>query len=123
MILSNNLASLLATSRDDAESLARAAKVARPLRGLDQPAFRDTWGWIAFRQGDLQDSLTHLEPAAAGLATDAQVQYHLGRVYEALARKDEALAQYEKTLELAGPDDTRPAIADARTRLEALKAE
>lgn len=123
LIIANNLASMLATYRDDEESLDRAAIVARRLRGMDQVAFRDTWGWIAFRQGDVEEALGYLEPAAAGLPDDPQVQYHLGRVYETMSRKTDAKLQYEKALELADPDDTRASIADARTRLEALNAE
>lgn len=123
VIISNNLASLLATHRDDEASLERAATVARRLRGMNQFAFRDTRGWIAFRQGDTEAALAHLEPAAVGLARDPQVQYHLGRVYEEISRKSDAIAQYERVIELAGPDDTRPFVADTRTRLDALKAE
>lgn len=123
VIVANNLASLLATSRDDAESLERAATVGQRLRGMRQVAFRDTWGWIAFLQGDLEDALEHLEPAASGLPDDPQVQYHLGRVYEALSRPEDAKAQYEKALTLADPEDARASIADARTRLDALKAQ
>ena len=121
MVASNNLASMLVTYRDDADSLARAAEVGRRLRGRREPAYRDTWGWIAFRQGNLEEARIHLEPAAQGLPNDPQVQYHLGRVYLALDDRDKARAQFEKAVELAGPDDTRAAIEDARKQLEALQ--
>lgn len=122
VVVANNLASLLASYRDDPESLERAATVARRLRDTDQPAFQDTWGWIAFRQGDVATALAPLEAAAEGLPRDALTQYHLGMVYEALSRPKDAIAQFEKAVALAGPDNTSAAIADARTRLETLKA-
>ncbi|MDE3081358.1 MAG: tetratricopeptide repeat protein, partial [Paracoccaceae bacterium] len=44
-VIANNLASLLASSRTDAESLARAATIARRLQDSAIPAFQDTVGW------------------------------------------------------------------------------
>ncbi|MEO0369832.1 MAG: tetratricopeptide repeat protein [Pseudomonadota bacterium] len=121
VVISNNLASLMATHRDDAESLTRAAAVAARLRDTEVPAFQDTWGWIAFRQGRAEEALAPLESAAAGLPRDPLVQYHLGRTYEALSRADEAIAQFVKAVELAGPDSTLPQIADARQRISELR--
>jgi tetratricopeptide (TPR) repeat protein len=122
-IIANNLASLLSTWRDDPGSLDRAWTVARRLRGATVAPFQDTYGWIAYRRGQLDEALTHLEPAAAALAQDAVVQYHLGMVYAGLERPEDALRQLRKALDVAGPADTRPQIANARaeiTRLEAL---
>ncbi|MBE0454238.1 tetratricopeptide repeat protein [Roseovarius autotrophicus] len=107
LIIANNLASLLATGREDAESLTRAHEIARRLRGREVPAFQDTYGWIAFRRGDLDSALGALEPAAAGLPGDASVQYHLARTYAALGREAEALAQFRKVIEIVG-DGPRP---------------
>lgn len=102
LIIANNLASLLATGGDDSEDLARAHKIALRLRGRDVPAFQDTYGWIAFRRGDLDAALAVLEPAAAGLPKDPLVQYHLAQTYAALNRDQEALAQYRKVVEVVG---------------------
>jgi cellulose synthase operon protein C len=121
VIVANNLASLLASHRDDAESLERAATVARRLRDMPQPAFQDTWGWIVFRQGDVEGALAPLESAAEGLPRDAVVQYHLGRVYEALSRLEDAQLQFEKAVDLGSVDNTTVPLADARARLEALR--
>lgn len=92
LVVANNLASLLADHRDDAASLERAYTIARRLRGVDQPAFQDTYGWIAFRRGNLDEALSALEPAAKGMPDDLTVQYHLAMVYGGQGRKDEALA-------------------------------
>ncbi|WP_050929932.1 tetratricopeptide repeat protein [Aestuariivita boseongensis] len=107
VIIANNLASLLATARTDDASLERAFEIARRLRGRDVPAFQDTYGWIAFRRGDLDTALSSLEPAAEGLPTDPRVQYHLARTYAALERDADALAQYQKVVEVVG-DGVRP---------------
>lgn len=121
VVIANNLASLLATYRNDEASLERAAAVARRLRETNVPAFQDTWGWIAFRQGDVQGALAPLEAAARGLPRDALVQYHLGRTYEALGRTDAALAQFVKAIELAGPDSALSQVADAKERMASLR--
>lgn len=91
-VIANNLASLLANSKSDAESLERAHVIARRLRDSTEPAFQDTYGWIAFRRGNLDEALPHLEAAAKGLPKDPTVQYHLAMTYGALDRRDEALA-------------------------------
>jgi len=101
LIIANNLASLLATGKEDVESLDRAHEIARRLRDREVPAFQDTYGWIAFRRGDLDTALPALESAAAGLPEDPRVQYHLARTYAALERGEDALAQYHRVVEVA----------------------
>ena len=120
-VIANNLASLISTYRDDAESLERAYAVARRLRGTEVPAFQDTYGWIAYRRGEYEDALEHLEPAAAALGQDALVQYHLGMTYAALERYDEALGQLRRAVDLAGEIDTRPQFDQAREEIERLE--
>ena len=120
-VVANNLASLISAHRDDPDSLARAETIAKRLRGLDVPAFQDTYGWIALRRGNLDDALSHLEPAARGLPKDALTQYHLGMVYDKLGRSADAIRQFDLALALAGPDLPAP-MADVAARLAALKA-
>ncbi|MCX7888546.1 MAG: tetratricopeptide repeat protein [Rhodobacteraceae bacterium] len=124
-IVANNLASLLAGYRTDAESLARAEVIARRLRGSEVPAFQDTYGWIAFRRGNAEEARAPLEKAAAALTGDASVQYHLGMVYAALGLKPEALAQFDRAIAAAGagsrlPDAARAAEEAARLRAEGV---
>ena len=125
-IVANNLASLIATYRDDDESLERAYTIARRLRGIEVPAFQDTYGWIAFRRGEFEEAVEHLEPAAAGLEQDPIVQFHFGRALAAVERYEEAVAQLRKAIDVAGPADSRPQFDQARSeidRIEALLAE
>lgn len=126
LIIANNLASLLSTGRDDAESLDRAHEIARRLRNRDVPAFQDTYGWIAFRRGDLDSALSALEPAANGLPGDPRVQYHLARTYAALERNEEALVQFRMVTELVGDrprPDFMPEVEAEIARLETAVGE
>lgn len=120
LIVANNLASLLATYRDDQESLDRAFSVARRLNGTSTPAFQDTYGWIMFRRGQVDEALTYMEPAAQALAQDPIVQFHLGEIYNALGRTDEALTAYTRAVEIAGKNDPRAQIARAVDEIERL---
>jgi tetratricopeptide (TPR) repeat protein len=121
MIIANNLSSLITAHRSDPESLERAFAIARRLRGIDVPAFQDTYGWIEYRRGNYEEALANLEPAAKGLPQDPLVQYHLGMTYLALDRKEDARKQLELALEIAG-DSPLPQFAEARKQLETLDA-
>lgn len=116
LAIANNLASLLATHKDDDESIARAAAIAKRLRELDVPPFQDTYGWISYRQGNFEEAREYLEPAAAGLPDDPIVQYHLGMAYAGLEETEKAVAQLTRALALAG-DSTLPQFDVAREML------
>ena len=122
VVLANNLASLLATHRDDAQSLERAFTISRRLRGVNVPAIQDTYGWIEYRRGNYDEALVFLESAARGLPEDPLVQYHLGMTYAALTRTGAARDQLTRALELAG-DSALPQFATARETLAGLPAE
>jgi predicted Zn-dependent protease len=121
MIVANNLASLMGAHRSDPESLEKAFAIARRLRGLEVPAFQDTYGWIEYRRGNYAEALASLEPAAKGLPDDPLVQYHLGKTYLALERPAEARTAFERALEIAG-ENPLPQFEDARTILATLPA-
>lgn len=103
-LFANNLASLLSQHRNDAESLRRAQEVAQVLRGSRVPAFQDTYGWISFLNGNVDEAIRNLEPAAAGLADDALVRYHLGKAYIAAGRLLEARREMTEVLALVDTD-------------------
>ena len=121
-MLANNLASLLASNREDAASLARAELIARRLRGTDVPALQDTYGWIAYRLGNHDEALRYLEPAAAALSGDVTVQYHLAAAYAASAKDLQALAQFRivaNMVDSANPPAFMSRITAELARLEA----
>lgn len=119
-VVANNLASLLATYRDDDASLERAYVVGRRLRGTEVPQFQDTYGWILYRRGEHEEALSYLEPSARALGDDPIVKYHLGKAYLALGRQEDARQAFAEALEIAGEDDPRSQIADARAEIERL---
>lgn len=122
VIIANNLASLISTYRTDEASLDRAWSIARRLRGLDRPEFQDTYGWIALRRGEVDEALAHLEPAASALPGDPLVQFHLGMALARADRRDDAVAQLQRAIDLAGPADTRPQFQEAREEIARLQA-
>lgn len=124
LIVANNLASLLSTYRkNDPASIERAARIARRLSSAQLPAFQDTYGWIAHLNGNSEEALRYLEPAAAGLPRDAAVQVHLGLVYAALGQRENALAQLRRALEVGGPLAGNEALLDeARATIAELEA-
>ena len=121
IVIANNLASMLSTYRTDEDSLNRAYVISRRFRDTQIPALQDTYGWIAHRRGASQEALPYLEAAAQGLPNDAVVQYHLGQVYLALGRQEDALMQFRKAVEVAAPADMRPQVADAKAQIKALQ--
>lgn len=121
VVAANNLASLLSTYRDDAESLERAWVVARRFKDVPVPELQDTYGWIAHRRGDTEEALSSLEAAAIGLPNDPLVQYHLAEIYFALSRNDDALAQYRKAVSIAGPADQRRQFKSAQEKIQTLQ--
>lgn len=119
VIVANNLASLLTTLRQDPETIARAYTIARRLRGTPVPAFQDTYGRIAFLQGEVTEALPYLEAASEGLPEDGSVQFHLGEAYAALGRIEEARDRLTVAIALAGTA-TPPWRIDAEAALAAL---
>jgi cellulose synthase operon protein C len=124
IVVANNLASLLASYRDDTETLKRAEAIARRLRGNPNPAFQDTYGWIAFRNDNNYGALAHLEPAARGLPEDALTQVHLAMLYEKMGRDADAVAQFDRALTLAAKSGQSglPQMKLATSRRDALQA-
>lgn len=119
VLVANNLASLITTHRDDAESLERAHVIARRFRDANNPALNDTYGWIEYRRGNHAEAVKYLEPAAAGLPQDALVQFHLGMAYVAVGRNEDAVHQLQQALDLAG-DSTLGQFDTAREQLKTL---
>ncbi len=121
LIAANNLVSRLTSYRQTPETIERAFNIARRLRGIPQPAFQDTYGWIAFLRGELNLALEHLEPAAEGLPGDPLVQYHLARTLEALNRPKDAAEVYARAIQVLG-DRENEAMQDVAVRLAELEA-
>ena len=103
LVIINNLASLLTDHRTDKASLERAQVLAASLRDSQVSQFKDTLGWINYRQGDAKAAVPLLEAAAAGLPNAASVHYHLGMSYVGIGEVAKASAQFNEALARA-PD-------------------
>lgn len=82
---------------DAGKHLARAERMIR--RALEQEpqnaAFRDSLGWVLFRQGRVEEALPELEKAAAD-EPDPTVLEHLGDAYWKLGRREEARSAWAR---------------------------
>lgn len=99
----NFLGYLLADHEQDlpeAEALVRRALDADP----DNGAFVDSWGWVLFRLGRLDDARRVLERAVDLTGGDAVVHEHLGDVYSRLKMFELARKQYRASLAAESPN-------------------
>ena len=121
LVVINNLASLLADYRQDAESLERAGQLSLKLQSTEVPQFKDTLGWVAYRRGEYRAALSYLEEAVRQLPERGLVRYHLGMTLAKLERYGDAEAELSKALELMQADDplkpqVETALAEARAK-------
>lgn len=123
LVLANNLATLLANHREDEASIERAYAVARRLRGSTVPAFQDTYGWIAFRRGELAEAEEYLTAAVTALPDEPSVQYHLASVYLAQDRKADALKHFQLAADSEANALQFPEIEWAQIEADKLIAE
>ena len=79
-----------------AERMIRQAVAAEP----DNPAYRDSLGWLLYRLGRYPQALAELEKAADADKPDATVLEHLGDAYAKLNRRDKAAAAWRKSAEV-----------------------
>jgi len=111
----NNMAWILATEHKD---FVRARDMIQRCMRLvpNHPQVLDTAGWIAFLEQRYEEAMENFM-ASIRYGDNPEARYHLGRVYEARQRPDEARAEYQKAIELGlkGKDKT-----DAEQRLRQL---
>jgi tetratricopeptide (TPR) repeat protein len=84
----------------------------------------DTLGWILFKEGKVEEAKPFIS-AAWRNSLRAEVGDHLGQVYEALQKKDEACASYrlaDAAADSSTTSDVRKHIHDGFTRLESSGA-
>jgi tetratricopeptide (TPR) repeat protein len=115
----NNMAWILATTYKD---YGRAAEMIQQCMRLlpNHPQVLDTAGWIAFLSGKHQEAADNLL-ASIKYGDNPEAHYHLGRVYEARERPDEARAEYQKALQMGLQGNQGKDREDAQRRLAQLK--
>ena len=77
-LLANNLAFILAESKGDKASLARAQQLSARLATSNRPDQLDTVGMVRYRLGEYDQAALALEHAVSLAPSDPQLQMHLG---------------------------------------------
>ncbi|MEM8792711.1 MAG: tetratricopeptide repeat protein [Pseudomonadota bacterium] len=102
LLVANNLASLLSDHRADSRAaVERAYTIASRLRPSDLPHYRDTYGWTRYLKGEYEEALAKIAPVVEALPTNPWVHYHLGMIYLALERREDARPHLEQALDLS----------------------
>ena len=102
----NNLGFLYAefgVHRELAQSLVQRAVDQMP----DNPGFRDSLGWAAFKNTQLDKAIQELQKAVEMSPDTYEPHYHLGTVYYVTKQHEKAIQMYEKAVAL------RPTSAEA----------
>ena len=101
--LTNNLAMLLTTYREDGVSHEKAGQLVRGFRTSTNPAYLNTYGWVRFRQGQVDEAVSYLRRASTALPTDPVMHYHLAMALLASGDSTQARAELEKALAFPQP--------------------
>lgn len=120
VVVLNNLANIYSGMPDQLNRAADLAKRARDLSPAGSPlveATSDTLGWIAYRQGDYEGALTHLQRAAQAFPGNAEVQVHFGLASYMAGNENAASNVLSRALKL---QTNAPNHEDARAALQVL---
>lgn len=117
-IAANNLAALLVDHRADKKSHARALELAQRFQSVRQPYFRDTLGWVYFRNGDTDKAIEVLDKVVSELPDVAVFRYHLGMAY--YQKGDLNAAKNHLTKAVAGKNEF-PGKAEAQSVLQKIQ--
>ena len=96
--LTNNLAMLLTTYREDGVSHEKAGQLVRGFRTSTNPAYLNTYGWVRFRQGQVDEAVSYLRRASTASPADPVMHYHLAMALLASGDSSQARAELEKAL-------------------------
>ena len=117
LIAINNVAALLADHKQDAANLKRAKELASRLADAEQPALRDTLGWVNYRLGDYDAAVPLLRGVVDKAPKVAIFQYHLGMALYKQGDKAGAKTHLGKAIELGEFEGS----AEAKQTLEGIK--
>ncbi len=115
--VANNLAMLLATYRNDGVSRQEAQDLVRSFRNSDNPAYLNTYGWVRFQQGQIDEAVTYLRRASSAAPKDPLMHYHLGKALLAAGDAEQARAELEIAVQAK---QTFPGKDDAERTLDSL---
>jgi tetratricopeptide (TPR) repeat protein len=114
------LALVLVSFRTDQTSLNRALALVRPLAGSNDWRLLDAFGWVQFKNQDLNAALPALEKAVAQVPDVSQVRFHLGMAQLRAGKSDMAEKNLAEALahdnRFFGRDEAQAILADLRSR-------
>jgi len=114
------LAVLLVSFRTDQTSLNRAVALVRPLAGSNDWRLLDAFGWVQFKNQDLNAALPALEKAVEQQPAVPQVRFHLGMAQLRAGQADMAEKNLAEALahdnRFFGRDEAQAVLADLRSR-------
>ena len=93
----NNLAAILAESPEPHE-IKKAGALIVSLKDSDYPAFMDTYAWVSFKNGNVDEALTVLQSVMQMEGVIPEMHYHFGMVYIEKGLIEEAKLQLEKAI-------------------------
>jgi tetratricopeptide (TPR) repeat protein len=114
----NNLAILLVNYKTDADSLARAQKLADQLASSSLVQVIDTRGWVKYKSGDFYGAEALLQRAVDQLPDSPELRYHLGMAQLRSGETEPAEQNLETALRSSKPFN---GMEQARTELERLR--
>jgi tetratricopeptide (TPR) repeat protein len=114
----NNYAALIADSSNDKQMLSNALALTDQFKSTNQPAFLDTYGWLAYRLANYNDAVPALEKAVDLAPNYPVFRYHLGMAYYAVNREDAALRALTQAVESEGANFV--GIDDAKKLIEKM---
>jgi tetratricopeptide (TPR) repeat protein len=78
----------------------------------------DTLGWIDFKENKLPEAESYVRSAWLLLAGDPEAGEHLGKIYEAEGKKEDALTTYRLVVKSMARPNLPPNYADMKTEME-----
>jgi len=110
----NNLAMLM-IKQGQPENLKRAKELIKTIESVQNPFYKDTVGWVKFNTGDIEGALQYIQIAIKAVPDNAEINYHLGMVYQkrgntALAKKH-LEAAISLPQEFAGKEEAKQVLA------------
>lgn len=100
ILMRNNLASMLLDHGNDADTVAHAFYLAQTFANTEQPMFKDTYGWAAFKMGKLNEAISALQYAVHKAPEQGLFHYHLAQVYWANKQEKQAREEISKAAKL-----------------------
>jgi len=99
VLVTNNLAALLADHRTDKASLQKARELAVRLSEVKQPAIMDTVGWVSYKLGEYDYAVAVLAEVVEMSPEVPVFNYHLGMAYYKRGDKEKAKGYLSKAID------------------------